>query len=118
MATSKPEPTNADADALTDQTPDFTDMVAADAARAAAVASGLLAKVYEGGEARGETNIRVESLMVIAILNWTHEDGTEREDTIIGAETKRRYVQLGILRSALGRFDDDDRTGSDWDDDE
>lgn len=88
-------------------TPDpHLDQITAEASRAAAVLAGLYKCILDEGEARGETDHRIDQLMVIGVLNWTAADGTEREDTVMAAETKRRYVQRGILTSAVARLDE------------
>lgn len=82
------------------------DRISADAARAAAVASGLMTEVYAAVDRREEHNAHVEVFMVIGVMHWQDDDGLTHEDIIIGAETSRRYAQRGILYGAIDSLDE------------
>jgi hypothetical protein len=81
------------------------DIIDADAARAAAVMKDLMQEVYEAADAQGHDDMRVDQVMVIAIVKWRDEDGDDRESPAIGSETKNRYAQAGILYSAMREHD-------------
>jgi len=88
------------------------DRITTDAARAAAVASGLMSEVYAQVDERGDQDARIECFMVLGVMNWVDEEGFKHEDIILGAETSRRYAQRGILYGAIdsldGAVDEDD----------
>lgn len=83
----------------------------------------LLDEFFERMEKEGEeqnvdpADIGVDEAMFIAILTRRDEEGEQREWPVMFATTQRRFAQLGIIRSALGRQEQETFYPDDEDDD-
>lgn len=80
---------------------DHVDKIEADVQRVSKLMRGLGERCYEVAEEQEHENFRFEALGIVAIIVWTNEDGDEEEDSVGAFESKRRYVQTGMLVDLL-----------------
>lgn len=75
----------------------------AEAQRATKLMNGLAKRAYKTAEREGYHNFKFETIGIVAVVTW--DDGSESDDIfedVAGSfESKRRYVQTGILADAL-----------------
>lgn len=77
--------------------------LSADEERVAKLMRGLAERNTEMAEERGETDLRFDTIGIVAIVAWNDANDVEREDAVAAFESRRHYIQTGILTDLLLR---------------
>jgi len=96
-----------------DSQPVNEDLVRADVARFQTLAEDLMRQCYAVAEERGQSNVRLDTVMVIGVLAWDGDDGVEREDIVSSCESRKHHIKSGILRDAIAKHNERESGGDD-----